>query len=97
MNDNRIIKWRDESDLSRGFIIDLENVSASQLFTGIYSEPHFLVNAFSDAFLLMGFSPKDAEKHANDLYQTTREQLNQLIDRLRSQSFVQTPANMELH
>lgn len=95
--EDRIIQWRDSEDLSRGFIIDLENISARQLFTGIYSEPHLLVNAFSDGFLLMGFSPEDAAAAANELYQTTREQLDQLIDRLRSQSYVQTPANMELH
>ncbi len=95
--EDRIIQWRDESDLSSGFIIDLENVSARQLFKAIYSEPHLLVNAFSDAFLLMQFPPEDAIRHANDLYQTTRDQLDQLIDRMRSKPFLKIPANMEFH
>lgn len=95
--EDRIIQWRDSEDLSRGFIIDLENVSARQLFTGIYSEPHLLVDAFMDAFLLMQFLPEEAAAAANDLYQTTRDQLDQLIDRMRSKPFLKIPANMEFH
>ncbi|UBB13647.1 hypothetical protein [Pantoea eucrina] len=97
MNDDHIIKWRDESDLSRGFVIDLDNVSTGQIFRCVYTEPHLLVNGFFDAFLLMQFSPVEAAAAANDLYQTTRDQLDQLIDRLRSQSYVQIPVNMEFH
>ncbi|KDA96001.1 hypothetical protein [Pantoea agglomerans] len=92
MNDN-IIKWRDESDLSRGFVIDFDTVSTGQIFKCIYAEPHLLVNAFSDAFLLMRFPPEEAAEHANELYATTRDQMDQFIDRLRSKPYVQNPCN----
>lgn len=92
MNDN-IIKWRDQEDLSRGFVIDLDDISAGQLFKCVYAEPHSLVNAFSDAFLLMHFPPEEAEEHANELYATTRQQMDQFIDRLRSKPYVQNPCN----
>jgi|GEM_PF-2323793 len=88
-----IIKWRDQEDLSRGFEINLDTVSAGQLFKCVYAEPHLLVNAFSDAFLLMRFSPEEAEEHALELYQTTRDQMDQFIDRLRSKPYVQNPCN----
>jgi len=92
MTDTTIIKWRDPNDLSRGFLIDLDNVSAGQIFKCVYAEPHLLVNALSDAFLLMRFPPNEAEEHAQELYSTTREQMDQFIDRLRS-PYVQIPAN----
>ncbi|WP_286872711.1 hypothetical protein [Pantoea sp. UBA5035] len=89
---DHIIKWRDESDLSRGFVIDLDNVPCGQIFKCIYAEPHLLVNAFSDAFLLMRFPPEEAEEHANQLYSTTRDQIDQFIDRMRATPYLQTPA-----
>jgi len=92
MNDH-IIKWRDQEDLSRGFVIDLDTAPAGQIFKCVYAEPHLLVNAFSDAFLLMRFPPDEAEEHALELYATTRAQMDQLIDRLRSKPYVQIPAN----
>lgn len=92
MNDH-IIKWRDPEDLSRGFLIDLDTVPTGQIFKCIYDEPYLLVNAFSDAFLLMRFSPEEAAEHANELYQTTRNQMDQFIDRLRSKPYVQNPCN----
>lgn len=93
MNDH-IIRWRDPEDLSRGFLIDLDTVSTGQLFKCIYDEPYLLVNAFSDAFLLMRFSPEEAAEHANELYQTTRAQMDQFIDRLRAKPYLQIPATM---
>ncbi|MDU6079133.1 MAG: hypothetical protein E6662_11880 [Pantoea sp.] len=92
MNDH-IIRWRDPEDLSRGFLIDLDTVSTGQLFKCIYDEPYLLVNAFSDAFLLMRFSPEEAAEHANELYQTTRDQMDQFIDRMRATPYLPTPAN----
>ncbi|WP_337026055.1 hypothetical protein [Pantoea eucrina] len=96
MNSDHIIKWRDTEDLSRGFVIDLDNVSTGQIFRCVYTEPHLLVNGFLDAFLLMRFPPEEAEQHANELYRTTREQLDDFIDQIRSQPYVQIPANTEL-
>lgn len=93
MNDH-IIRWRDPEDLSRGFLIDLDTVPTGQLFKCIYDEPYLLVNAFSDAFLLMRFSPEEAAEHANELYQTTRAQMDQFIDRLRAKPYLQIPATM---
>lgn len=97
MNSDHIIKWRDPEDLSRGFVIDLAGVSALQIFRCVYTEPHLLINGFLDAFLLMRFPPEEAEQHANELYRTTREQLDEFIDQIRPQPYVQTPANMEFH
>lgn len=93
MNDH-IIKWRDPEDLSRGFLIDLDTVPTGQIFKCIYDEPYLLVNAFSDAFLLMRFSPEEAAEHANELFQTTRAQMDQFIDRLRAKPYLQIPATM---
>lgn len=89
---DHIIKWRDSNDLSKGFVIDLDNASTGQIFKCIYAEPHLLVNAFSDAFLLMRFSPEDAAEHANELYSTTRDQMDQFIDRMRATPYLPTPA-----
>ncbi|MDU2730678.1 hypothetical protein [Pantoea sp.] len=90
---DHIIKWRDESDLSRGFVIDLDNASTGQIFKCIYAEPHLLVNAFRDAFLLARFPPEEAEEHANELYSTTRDQMDQFIDRMRATPYLPTHAN----
>lgn len=37
---DHIIKWRDSNDLSKGFVIDLDNGSAGQVFRCIYTQPH---------------------------------------------------------
>lgn len=50
---NNLIQWRDPEALSKGFIIDLENGSAAQVFSGIYMRPEELISAFADCFLLM--------------------------------------------
>ena len=89
---DHIIKWKNESDLSKGFLTDLDNVNAGQLFRCIYTEPHLLVNAFSDAFLLMGFSPEEVGELAKEMYKTTRDQVDQLLKRMLSIPHVQTPA-----
>jgi len=90
---DHIIKWRDSNDLSKGFVIDLDNGSAGQVFRCIYTQPHLLVNAFSDAFLLMRYSPAEAEELSQDLYKQTRDQMDQFIDRMRATPYLHTPAN----
>lgn len=93
-----VIQWRDESDLSRGFVINLENGSIAEVFNLIYSNPRILVNAFSDAFLLMRFPPEEAEELAKEMYVDTRQKVDQFIDRLRSKPYLQIPANhMDTH
>lgn len=89
---DHIIKWRDSNDLSKGFLIDLDNGEAGQVFRCVYAQPQLLVNAFSDAFLLMRYSPAEAEELARDLYAQTRDQMDQFIDRMRATPYLHTPA-----
>ncbi|KAA8672194.1 hypothetical protein [Pantoea dispersa] len=66
---NNLIQWRDPEDLSKGFIIDLENGSAAQVFSGIYMRPEELISAFADCFLLMRFTPEEADSLAHQTYE----------------------------
>ncbi|WP_276726126.1 hypothetical protein [Pantoea septica] len=88
---NNLIQWRDPEDLSKGFIIDLENGSAAQVFSGIYMRPEELISAFADCFLLMRFTPEEADSMAHELYEQTRSQLDAMIDRLRATPFARIP------
>lgn len=93
MNNTNLIQWRNPQDLSKGFIIDLENGSAAEIFSGIYIRPEELISAFGDCFLLMRYSPAEASEMAHDLYYQARTQLDKMIDRFRSNPYVQTPTN----
>lgn len=89
---NKLIQFRDPEALSKGFIVDLENGSAAQVFSGIYMRPEELISAFADCFLLMRFSPEEADDMAHDLYEKTRSQLDAMIDRLRATPYARIPA-----
>ncbi|MER5028552.1 hypothetical protein [Pantoea anthophila] len=89
---NNLIQWRDPEDLSKGFIIDLENGSAAQVFSGIYMRPEELISAFADCFLLMRFEPEESISMAHELYEQTRSQLDAMIDRLRATPYARIPA-----
>ncbi|MEN4974184.1 hypothetical protein [Pantoea eucalypti] len=93
MTIQKIVSWRDESDLSKGFVIDLENISSAELFASIYQRPEELISAFADCFLIMRYSASEASEMAHKLYEQTRSQLDTMIDRLRSKPYVQIPAN----
>ncbi|WP_262287665.1 hypothetical protein [Pantoea sp. Marseille-Q5743] len=97
MTNHKIVSWRDESDLSKGFTIDLENISAAELFASIYQRPEELISAFADCFLMMRYSPDEASEMSHELYEQTRSQLDTMIDRLRSKTYVPLPANMDTH
>jgi hypothetical protein len=80
----KIIQWKDTEDLSKGFVIDLENSSAAEAFTGIYKHPEQLIEGFADMFLLMGFSPQDSEEMAINLNHKARDAMENMIDKYRS-------------
>lgn len=94
---NNLISWKDPQDLSKGFVIDLQNGSAAEVFSGIYIRPEELISAFGDCFLLMRYSPDEASAMAHDLYHQTRTQLDAMIDRFRSVPYVQTPTKYSTH
>lgn len=89
---NNLIQWRDPEALSKGFTVDLENGSAAQVFSGIYMRPEELISAFADCFLLMRFTPEEADSMAHELYEQTRSQLDAMIDRLRASPYARLPA-----
>jgi len=97
MTNHKIVSWRDASDLSKGFIIDLENISAAELFASIYQRPEELISAFADCFLIMRYSHEESSTMAHELYEQTRSQLDTMVDRLRSKPYVKIPANMDTH
>lgn len=97
MTNHRIVSWRDPEDLSKGFIIDLENISAAELFASIYQKPEELISGFTDCFLLMFYSPAESSDMAHELYEQTRYQLETMIDRLRSTPYLKIPATMSTH
>jgi len=92
-----IIQWRDINDLSRGFILDLENCTFPVLFS-IYSEPASHVEAFTEAFQMMGFHEADAKHHAVEYYEKTRLAIDKFIDRYRDMPVSYAPpANTVTH
>lgn len=97
MTNHKIVSWRDPEDLSKGFIIDLENIAAAELFASIYQRPEELISAFADCFLIMRYSPDEASTMAHELYEQTRSQLDTMVDKLRSKPYVKIPANLEKH
>ncbi|WP_215847750.1 hypothetical protein [Candidatus Pantoea bituminis] len=92
MNAN-IIQWRDPRDLKKGFVIDLGNGSASQVLSCVYKRPEELINAFSDCFLMMRYSPVEAQEMAETLYSETRKKMDVMLRDLISTPRVQIPAN----
>ncbi|EQA6236357.1 hypothetical protein ACX5DZ_005086 [Enterobacter hormaechei] len=93
MNTN-IIQWKDPQDLKKGFIIDLQNGSAAEVFNGVYMRPEELISAFSDCFLLMRYSPVEAQEMAQKLYDQTRTKMDEILKRFLSIPHVQTPVNV---
>lgn len=97
---NNIIQWKDHLDLSKGFVIDLENASAAEALTGIYKHPEKLIAGFADMFLLMGFNPQESEEMAINLYHQARDAMENMIDKYRSIPVPKTnlfPANATQH
>jgi hypothetical protein len=88
-----IVKWKDPQDLSSGFTVDLEQCSVKQLLQTIYQKPEQLLSAFSDCFLLMRYSPVEAQDMALELYNQTRLHVTNLLQRHIDSPFIQSPAN----
>lgn len=80
----KIIQWKDPSDLKRGFIIDMENGSAAEIFQGLYINPEELIAGFADLFLQMGFPPQESEDMSLNLFQQARNAMDTMIDNLRT-------------
>lgn len=95
MNTN-IVQWRDPQDLQKGFVIDLKNGSAAQVLSCIYQRPTELISAFSDCFLLMRYSPIEAQEMAETLYSETRTKMDVMLRDLISTPHIQIPANAAL-
>ncbi|MCP1207543.1 hypothetical protein NIM72_18750 [Pantoea sp. B550] len=92
MNTN-IVQWRDPQDLQKGFVIDLQNGSAAQVLSCVYQRPIELISALSDCFLLMRYSPVEAQEMAEALYSETRSKMDSLLQGLISTPHTKFPAN----
>ncbi|MGK3129850.1 hypothetical protein [Pantoea sp. C8B4] len=87
-----IIQWRNESDLSEGFILDMENLSAHDLIQ-FYSRANEHISNFTDAFLMMGLDIHLAEEAARETYTKARTSLNNIIDKYRDMPVNYLPAS----
>lgn len=88
-----IVQWKDPKDLSRGFVIDLQHCSVKQLLQTVYKNPEQLISAFSDCFLLMRYSPEEAQEMSLNLYTQTQLHVTQLLQNHIDIPYVQIPAN----